>query len=421
MNRILIILFLLLNSPLIIGQITLITEGTIVNNNQTGEWEGVNISRNEPVILTYRNNSITSVNSSGYMLQAGDESPLATNNNLDGQVITGNELVWNGVNGDDVITHGLFVGYNINSVIKYNYLAQVPYGIIFKSGTDEGINMTFTEGGCAYNIWKNGKFGGRVKGINGIKFFNNTFYSGDGQGWYLLLITANNDRTRPSPSVGTKVFNNIFYTTSDIPMIRIESSCLQDFESDYNVFYSTVGEPIFEIDNEKVTWDEWRARGYDQHSVIMDPDFINTANLVPRARLDFGKNLGTEWQTGLATTAKWEAGSSPATANQDNIWQVGAYVHQAGEPDPVESTETLTLYPNPNNGRFTIELTNPSLNESNTFIIINKIGVKVLDGIILGSEKSKEFDLSYIDLDPGVYMLIINGKGGSLSKIFIKN
>ena len=35
------------------------------------------------------------------------------------------------------------------------------------------------------------KFAGRVKGINGIKFYNNTFYSGDGTGWYLLLITAN--------------------------------------------------------------------------------------------------------------------------------------------------------------------------------------------------------------------------------------
>jgi hypothetical protein len=385
----------------------------------TGTWEGVNIPRREPVIFTYSNNSISSMNSSGYMLQAGDESPLPTNNNLDGQVITGNKLEWNGIDAPDVITHGLFLGYNINSVVKYNYLDRVPYGIIFKSGTDSGTNMTFTEGGCAYNIWNNGKFGGRVKGINGVRFFNNTFYSGDGKGWYLLLITANMDRAVPAPSIGTKVFNNIFYTTSNIPMIKIESSCLTDFESDYNVFYCTVGEPIFQIDDETYTWTEWRALGYDQHSVIMDPDFINPANLIPRTRLNFGKNLGEEWQTGLSTTAKWIAGSSPSTANQDNIWQAGAHVHAANEPEPVENTEVLRLFPSPNDGRFTIVLTEASLNPANDLFIINNAGVKVYDGIIYESEMTKELDLSYLDLSPGVYMLIISGRDGKLTKVFI--
>jgi hypothetical protein len=417
MNRILIILFLLINCPFVIGQATLITEGKIVNNSQTGSWEGENIPRNEPVAFIFRNNSITSVNTSGYMLQAGDESPLATNNNLDGQVITGNKFLWNGVNSSNVITHGLFVGYNINSVIKYNYLDKVPYGIIFKSGTNSGTNMTFTEGGAAYNIWKNGKFGGRVKGINGVSFFNNTFYSGDGQGWYLLLISANMDRTIPSPSTGTKVFNNIFYSASDIPMIKIESSCLTGFESDHNVYYSTAGEPVFEIDDAKVTWDEWRALGYDEHSVIMDPDFINTATLIPRVRLDFGKDLGAEWQTGLSTTAAWIAGSSPATANQDNAWQVGAYVHEADEPALPENTETLKIFPNPNNGRFTIEFSEPS--ERKDFSVINKIGAKVYDGIINEGERSKELDLSFLHLSRGPYMLVIYGNGGQKTKIFI--
>ena len=162
-------------------------EGTATINNTTGNWSGVNIPRNTPTIFTFRNNSITSVNTEGYMLQAGDESPLPENNNLDGEVITGNKFLWNGPLSSSIITHGLFAGYNINSKVKYNYLENVPYGIIFKSGTDDGVNMTFTSGGCAYNICKNGKFAGRVKGINGVKFYNNTFYSGDGKGWYLII------------------------------------------------------------------------------------------------------------------------------------------------------------------------------------------------------------------------------------------
>ena len=56
------------------------------------------------------------------MLQAGDESPLSTNNNLDREVITGNKFIWNGANAPSIITHGLFVGYNSNSIVKYNYL-----------------------------------------------------------------------------------------------------------------------------------------------------------------------------------------------------------------------------------------------------------------------------------------------------------
>ena len=330
MKRILLLIIIATNFTFIFGQITLVYEGTTVKNTTTGAWLGVNVPRSVPTLFTYRNNSITSSNNSGYMLQAGDEAPLSTNHNLNGAVITGNKFNWNGVNNSSILTHGLFAGYNINSVVKYNYLENVPYGIIFKSGTNAGVNMTFTAGGCAYNFWKNGKFAGRVKGINGVKFYNNTFYSGDGTGWYLLLITENMDRTIPAPSTGTKVFNNIFYSTVQIPMIKIESGSLTNFESDYNVFWCSAGEPTFNIDGATISWAQWKARGYDTHSVIVNPDFINSTDLVPRARLDYGKNLGIEWQTGLSTTAKWVAGSSPATTNQNGTWQVGARIYESG-------------------------------------------------------------------------------------------
>lgn len=313
-----------INGP---GENNLIIEGTTTTNNKSGNWSGVDIERNTPTQFTFRNNSITSINSEGYMLQAGDEAPSHTNNNLDGEVVTGNNFNWKGTNNPKIITHGLFIGYNINSIIKYNNLENVPYGIIFKSGTDNGVNMSFTSGGCAYNICKNGKFAGRVKGINGIKFYNNTFYSGDGNGWYLLLISGNMDRAVPSPSIGTKVFNNIFYSTIQIPMIKIESGCLAGFGSDYNIYWCNAGEPIFNIDGETVTWAEWRNRGYDAHSRILNPDFINTTDFVPAVRLDYGKDLGTEWQTGLSTSARWLVGSSPATKDQNGTWQVGARLY----------------------------------------------------------------------------------------------
>jgi hypothetical protein len=327
MRKIVLILFLAIYSSHLIGQIVLTREGIVINNTETGTWLGDNIPRSEPTILTYRNNSITAVNTQGYFLQAGDEGPLPSNNNLDEEVVTGNKFIWNGVNSPTVITHGLFVGYNINSTVKYNYIDKVPYGILFKSGTDSGENMTFTSGGCAYNICKNGKFAVTMKGINGVKVFNNTFYNSDGSGWYFIIITANMDRPVKSPSTGSKIFNNIFYSTKQMPMINIESGCFTGFECDYNVYWCTVGEPTFRIDGVSTTWAQWRALGYDSHSIIANPNFIDTTNLVPTTRLDYGTNLGTEWNAGLSTAATWVAGTSPETTNQNGTWQVGAGVY----------------------------------------------------------------------------------------------
>jgi hypothetical protein len=306
-----------------------VREGVTIVNTQTGDWFGDVISRNTKTNLTYQNNSITSKNTGGYMLLAGDEGPASTNNNLDGAKFLGNKFVWNGVNGTSVVTHGVFTGYNKDLVVKYNYLENAPYGIIFKSGTDDGRNMTFSSGGCAYNICKNGKFSVRLKGMNGLKIYNNTFYSGDNAGLYLVLITSNSDRTIPAPSLGTTLNNNIFYTTSKIPMIAIEQASLANFTCDYNVYWCTAGEPFFMVDGRTYSWAQWQAMGFDLHSKIMDPQFVNTTNFVPASRLDFGKNLGAEWQLGLSTSAKWIVGASPETTAQGANWQVGAVLYKS--------------------------------------------------------------------------------------------
>ncbi|MGB4557075.1 MAG: hypothetical protein WBI33_12035, partial [Bacteroidales bacterium] len=96
MKNTLTILLFFINVGLISPQIVLNIEGTDLVFDETGNSNGVNIPRSEPTILTYRNNSITAVNSGGYMLQAGDEGPRPSNNNLDGEVIIGNRFVWNG-------------------------------------------------------------------------------------------------------------------------------------------------------------------------------------------------------------------------------------------------------------------------------------------------------------------------------------
>jgi len=206
MRYIIILTLLLLNSSSLLAQTILTIEGAVVNSSEPNVWEGVNIPRNQPTLFTYRYNSVTAVNSSGYMLQAGDETPTGSNNNLDGEIITGNKFIWNGSDAAS-ITHGVFTGYNLNATLRYNLLIGVPLGLLRKSN-----GMTNSSGGVAYNIVINPKSAVVAKGMNNVNVYNNTFYSSllttqSGRG--LVDIYTNTDYGLNAPSTGlvTAVYN----------------------------------------------------------------------------------------------------------------------------------------------------------------------------------------------------------------------
>lgn len=261
------------------------------------------------------------------MLQAGDENPSwGFNNNLDGEIIAGNKFTWNGTDMAS-ITHGLFTGCNINAVIKYNYLYQVPMGVIRKSGS----NMVNTSGGVAYNVFNKGLDEIVVKGMSEVLIYNNTFYSNRtfantvyGRG--IIDIYTNTDIEPNSVSHGTKIKNNIFYTVNKINNIRIiDADCLTDFECDYNVYYCEAGEPVFDYEGVQKTFKQWQALGYDTHSIVINPNFISNT-LIPSDPLYHGKDLGSDWDQGFSPTAEWGT-SAPAVVKQDSsIWQCGAYI-----------------------------------------------------------------------------------------------
>ena len=314
------------------GGKTLTIENQTYTNALTGHWDGVYIDRKVQTTFIFRNNSITSINSEGYMIQAGDEGVVNVNNNLDGEIITGNAFFWNGTNISSTITHGIFVGYNINADIRYNYLYRVPTGMVIKSN-----GMSYSSAGVAYNIInKTGCIGIAVKGMHNVPIYNNTFYSDEvlytsssarGTSFGLVDIFANDGLTPWVYPTGTKIKNNIFYTVNKIYNINIEETRdLDGFESDYNLFWCEAGTPMFKYLGVEKTFAQWQALGYDTHSVVINPYFANLTDFVPAARLDYGTNLGSAWQKGLAITAVWTVGSSPATTNQSGAWQVGARV-----------------------------------------------------------------------------------------------
>jgi len=338
MKRGLLVFLLSLGSSILFSQVVLTIEGTEVNDTVTGVSGGFYIPRNQRTYLTFRNNSITAVNAGGYMLQAGDEIPGLNNNNLDGEIITGNKFSWNGTD-ETSMTHAVFTGYNLNVIIKYNYLYKTPNGIQRKSD-----GMTDVSGVIAYNIINNPKVGIVVKGMNGVKIFNNTLYcqrspSETSRG--LIDIHKNMDGGLNAASTGTKIYNNIFYTKFETLCINVmDKESLVGLESDYNIFYSETVSLRFNAGGSIKTFQEWQALGYDIHSVVVDPDFKDFNDFVPQFPLDYGKNLGTEFQDGLSLNATWR-NTDPELTTQGAKWQVGARIHES-----VPDTE-IAIYPNP--------------------------------------------------------------------------
>ncbi|MDX9946214.1 MAG: T9SS type A sorting domain-containing protein [Bacteroidales bacterium] len=413
LKRVSILVFLTISSALY-SQTVLTIEGTSVIDTESGNWAGVNIPRSVPTSFIYRNNSITSINSEGYLLQAGDEVQNSRNNNLDGMVITGNNFTWNGTDASS-ITHALFTGYNINSSVKYNYLENTPHGILFKSGSPDGFNMTFTSGGAAYNIVKNAKLSLRIKGMNGVRVYNNTFYNDayTDLSSSIIEIDANNDSSVPSPSLGARIFNNVFYTKYRIPNVRIESWCLNDFESDYNVFWCEAGPPVFVISGELKTFAEWQALGYDTHSIVVDPGFNNTTDFIPASRLDYATDLGTEFQTGLSEDAVWSS-SDPATASQDGTWQAGARILTSHS-----GNQAVNIYPNPATDHINISI--PERTEVIDYIrIVNLSGKDVFHSKV--DPDVREIQIR-INMPPGFYfvMMGLNNHPYFTEKLVIKN
>lgn len=75
--------------------------------------------------------------------------------------------------------------------------------------------------------------------------------------------------------------------------------------------------------------------------------------------------------------------------------------------DEAESSDFINLYPNPNNGQFTVELLNTLPGERNNISVINPAGQVCYSSLISNEEYSREFNLTR--LKPGLYILVITG------------
>ena len=79
----------------------------------------------------------------------------------------------------------------------------------------------------------------------------------------------------------------------------------------------------------------------------------------------------------------------------------------------------VKLYPNPNNGHFTIEFRNPVQSDKSEIIITDLAGKQVYNNHVLKDETLKQIDLS--DGRSGIYVMMIKEKEILVTKKFIRN
>jgi hypothetical protein len=83
------------------------------------------------------------------------------------------------------------------------------------------------------------------------------------------------------------------------------------------------------------------------------------------------------------------------------------------------NSDIIKLYPNPNNGQFSVEFLSPLTNDKSEIVITDMAGKQVYNGPVLKEEIIKQFDLS--GSRSGVYVMLIKDKDIFVTKKFIKN
>lgn len=338
MRRVFVILLLVV-SVQVGAQINLTVEGidyTMTTHN------GYEIARSSSTNLIFRYNRITTSMDDGFMLMAGDNNYYeSTATNLDGAQIYGNRFISTNTSPSGSL-HGIMMGYNQNYDLHHNYVSSYSYGFTHEGGFPNHTSMDNSSGGVYYNIFKNNTYHLVEKGYDGTRIINNTFYTTLSAFGYFISVKYSDTGGLPEPlppAANTKIFNNIFY--NDGPNINLFAINLGNeldtvgFECDYNIYWydqRASHEPVFQFKGDLHTWTQWRALGYDEHSVIMDPAFIDTDEFVPTTRIDFGIAV-TGFEEGLAAeNTTWTVGQMPATNTQGSVWQPGARIYESPAP-----------------------------------------------------------------------------------------
>jgi uncharacterized repeat protein (TIGR02059 family) len=211
----------------------------------------------------------------------------------------------------------------------------------------------------------------------------------------LTVIATDNQNTKTTSSAVTISVTNSTHASNRHPIIRI-------FNPRKGITYDNI--TTVEIDADASDPDGTISKvefynGKTQLVELTSPPYSYTWKDVP---------AGSYSITAIATD-----NSGDTTLSSPVEFVVGGKVKYNANSD------IINLYPNPNNGHFSIDFINPLQNDKSEIIITDMSGKQVYDGPVLKEEITKQFDLS--SASAGIYVMMIRDKDILVTKKFIKN
>jgi len=260
-------------------------------------------------------NKVFTKSESSYVFRIGTENTSAYDGTISGIEILGNYIEYTGTSMGT--THAIFVGHNINALIRYNYVINLEYHTVYKHSAQ--IN---TSGDVSYNISKNAQI--LCFGAQNYRVYGNVVYMDKSANTGGIVVSSNGG----GDPTGSDIKNNIIEAkdTSSIYILEsTKSGVVLDF--DYNVLYAEDGVEVFAIDGAYKTKAEWLATSQDLNSVFINP--ILDSELIPQSPINIAENLGATYDDGLDVSTDWGNTSEVPVIvlkQQSSAWQCGAYI-----------------------------------------------------------------------------------------------
>ena len=170
-------------------------------------------------------------------------------------------------------THGALycLGVSPGTVLRNNYIHHVHAAEAWGAG--EGIIL---DNGCVGILVENNVVHDAVAGGWGCNFNclgniiqNNILVNGRA-----YQLTRYGDAPEGNPPPNGEVFTRNLVVWQEGPLIKEKDWWSFATLWDYNLYWQSRGEPIRFM---RYTFDEWKAKGLDAHSVIADPLFVDPA------------------------------------------------------------------------------------------------------------------------------------------------
>jgi len=153
----------------------------------------------------------------------------------------------------------------------------------------------------------------------------------------------------------------------------------------------------------------------DSSVVVTKVEFFNGSDKLAELTSSPYRYIWNEVPSGNYSITAIATGSSNITMASATVkFAVGSPVKNSTNAN----SALISLFPNPNNGQFTIELKKPVENERSEIIITDLNGKRVYHTFISSEELVKQFDLTSIN--KGIYVLMIKDKQILFTKKFIK-